>query len=187
MSNTGCLLTYTYLTIHPLPLHFNLESSAAFPTPASYPSPSPLPHHTYTTIAVIGQQSFIHLPFDRTLTTTFSDPIPPSPPPFSPPFSLLYLNANSTITEKKKGWERNQIANVILPLFQDRPLQHINKKGRPVSQCQHCRTMRKARSSHVKCDCGEKTHKCAHLQPTIDGHKGEPTDLDMRDMFSLGT
>ncbi|KAH9886571.1 hypothetical protein F4778DRAFT_773993 [Xylariomycetidae sp. FL2044] len=53
----------------------------------------------------------------------------------------------------------------------DRPLQHINKKGRPVSQCQHCRAMRKSRSSHVKCDCGEKTHKCAHLQQTVEGHK----------------
>ncbi|RYP85738.1 hypothetical protein DL769_000912 [Monosporascus sp. CRB-8-3] len=37
--------------------------------------------------------------------------------------------------------------------------------------------MRKSRSSHVKCDCGEKTHKCAHLQPTMDGHKGELTAL----------
>ncbi|KAI0830019.1 hypothetical protein F5Y06DRAFT_208521 [Hypoxylon sp. FL0890] len=53
----------------------------------------------------------------------------------------------------------------------DRPLQHINKKGRPVSQCQHCRAMRKSRSSHVKCDCGEKTHKCAHLKQTVEGHK----------------
>lgn len=53
----------------------------------------------------------------------------------------------------------------------DRPLQHINKKGRPVSQCQHCRSMRKSRASHVKCDCGEKTHKCAHLQQTVEGHK----------------
>ncbi|KAI1341268.1 hypothetical protein F5Y15DRAFT_29149 [Xylariaceae sp. FL0016] len=53
----------------------------------------------------------------------------------------------------------------------DRPLQHINKKGRPVSQCHHCRAMRKSRSSHVKCDCGEKTHKCAHLQQTVEGHK----------------
>lgn len=52
----------------------------------------------------------------------------------------------------------------------DRPLQHINKKGRPVSQCSHCRAMRKSRSSHVKCDCGEKTSKCAHLQPTVEGH-----------------
>src|SRR4051794_13169815 len=39
----------------------------------------------------------------------------------------------------------------------DRKLQHINKKGRPVSQCQHCRSMRKSRSSHIKCDCGEKS------------------------------
>ncbi|KAI9151646.1 Copper resistance protein CRF1 [Paramyrothecium foliicola] len=53
----------------------------------------------------------------------------------------------------------------------DRPLQHINKKGRPVSQCQHCRAMRKSRAAHIKCDCGEKTSKCAHLQPTVDGHK----------------
>ncbi|KAI1374472.1 hypothetical protein F4677DRAFT_170354 [Hypoxylon crocopeplum] len=53
----------------------------------------------------------------------------------------------------------------------DRPLQHINKKGRPVSQCQHCRAMRKSRSSHIKCDCGEKTHKCAHLKQTVEGHK----------------
>ncbi|KAK7220829.1 hypothetical protein V2G26_008832 [Clonostachys chloroleuca] len=52
----------------------------------------------------------------------------------------------------------------------DRPLQHINKKGRPVSQCSHCRAMRKSRASHVKCDCGEKTSKCAHLQPTVEGH-----------------
>ncbi|KAK4189354.1 hypothetical protein QBC35DRAFT_380478 [Podospora australis] len=53
----------------------------------------------------------------------------------------------------------------------DRPLQHINKKGRPVSQCQHCRAMRKSRSAHIKCDCGEKTHKCIHLRPVVEGHK----------------
>ncbi|KAI9844633.1 MAG: hypothetical protein M1837_005485 [Sclerophora amabilis] len=49
----------------------------------------------------------------------------------------------------------------------DRPLQHINKKGRPVSQCHHCRGLRKSRSAHVKCDCGEKGHsqgQCAHLE-----------------------
>lgn len=31
--------------------------------------------------------------------------------------------------------------------------------------------MRKSRSSHIKCDCGEKTHKCAHLQTTVEGHR----------------
>lgn len=40
----------------------------------------------------------------------------------------------------------------------DRPLTHINKKGRPVSQCPHCRGLRKARASHVACECGVKAH-----------------------------
>lgn len=52
----------------------------------------------------------------------------------------------------------------------DRPLQHINKKGRPVTQCQHCRSQRKNRSAHIKCDCGEKTTKCIHLG-AIEGHR----------------
>jgi len=38
----------------------------------------------------------------------------------------------------------------------DRKLLPIAKKGRPVSQCNHCRSMRKSRSAHVKCDCGER-------------------------------
>ena len=42
---------------------------------------------------------------------------------------------------------------------------HINKKGRPVSQCPHCRGLRRARASHVKCECGEKPH-------TKDDHHG---------------
>ncbi|KAK2745125.1 hypothetical protein FQN57_004032 [Myotisia sp. PD_48] len=43
----------------------------------------------------------------------------------------------------------------------DRPLSHINKKGRPVSQCPHCRGLRKARATHSKCECGEKPHNKA--------------------------
>lgn len=35
--------------------------------------------------------------------------------------------------------------------------------------------MRKSRSAHIKCDCGEKTSKCAHLQQPVEGHKGEPS------------
>ncbi|KAI5302806.1 hypothetical protein KEM56_000336 [Ascosphaera pollenicola] len=31
----------------------------------------------------------------------------------------------------------------------DRPLSHVNKKGRPVSQCQHCRGLRRSKSSHA--------------------------------------
>ncbi|GKT94133.1 copper fist DNA binding domain-containing protein [Colletotrichum tofieldiae] len=35
--------------------------------------------------------------------------------------------------------------------------------------------MRKSRSAHIKCDCGEKTSKCAHLQPTVEGHRALDT------------
>ncbi|TGZ78188.1 copper-fist-domain-containing protein [Ascodesmis nigricans] len=35
----------------------------------------------------------------------------------------------------------------------DRKLVEIAKKGRPVTQCQHCRSLRKSRSTHVKCEC----------------------------------
>jgi hypothetical protein len=56
----------------------------------------------------------------------------------------------------------------------DRPLQHINKKGRPVSQCSHCRTLRKSRSAHVKCDCGNRSHGKGHC-----GHKGDKGNLHL--------
>jgi len=52
----------------------------------------------------------------------------------------------------------------------DRELVLVPKKGRPVTQCQHCRQERKKRSAHVKCDCSEtdKPHhskeKCIHLR-----------------------
>jgi hypothetical protein len=46
----------------------------------------------------------------------------------------------------------------------DRKLNHVNKKGRPVSQCQHCRGLRKVRASHVKCDCGEQGSKNITLE-----------------------
>ncbi|GAA5994372.1 copper fist DNA-binding domain-containing protein [Rhodotorula paludigena] len=34
-----------------------------------------------------------------------------------------------------------------------RPLTEIRSKGRPTSQCSHCRELRKTRSVHGKCDC----------------------------------
>ncbi|KAH7925334.1 copper-fist-domain-containing protein, partial [Leucogyrophana mollusca] len=36
----------------------------------------------------------------------------------------------------------------------DRPLFEIKKKGRPVTQCEHCRELRKTKQVHVKCLCG---------------------------------
>ncbi|KAF1938786.1 hypothetical protein EJ02DRAFT_271211 [Clathrospora elynae] len=44
----------------------------------------------------------------------------------------------------------------------DRDLHHINPKGRPVKQCEHCRGARKSKSHHAKCDCGDKKDKDAH-------------------------
>nr|BAM63495.1 ACE1 transcription factor [Polyporus brumalis] len=38
----------------------------------------------------------------------------------------------------------------------DRPLFEIKKKGRPVTQCEHCRELRKTRQIHVKCVCDSK-------------------------------
>jgi hypothetical protein len=35
----------------------------------------------------------------------------------------------------------------------DRPLYEIKKKGRPVTQCEHCRELRKTKQVHVKCSC----------------------------------
>ncbi|EMD37150.1 hypothetical protein CERSUDRAFT_115065 [Gelatoporia subvermispora B] len=38
----------------------------------------------------------------------------------------------------------------------DRPLFEIKRKGRPVTQCDHCRELRKTKQVHVKCMCGVK-------------------------------
>ncbi|KAJ8700884.1 copper-binding transcription factor [Pleurotus ostreatus] len=35
----------------------------------------------------------------------------------------------------------------------DRPLFEIKRKGRPVTQCEHCRELRKTKQVHVKCIC----------------------------------
>ncbi|GAB7360521.1 hypothetical protein MBLNU230_g8470t1 [Neophaeotheca triangularis] len=70
-----------------------------------------------------------------------------------------------------------------LTLEPDRELVLVPKKGRPVTQCQHCRIERKKRSAHVKCDCGEadKPHhpkeKCIHLREAEERIKqGLPSD-----------
>lgn len=76
----------------------------------------------------------------------------------------------------KKEKSNSPLMACLIILGLDRPLTHINKKGRPVSQCTHCRGLRKSRAAHVKCDCGEKTHtkeECMHLE------RGDPkSELD---------
>ncbi|KAI0079056.1 copper-fist-domain-containing protein, partial [Panus rudis PR-1116 ss-1] len=41
----------------------------------------------------------------------------------------------------------------------DRPLFEVKKKGRPVSQCEQCRELRKTRQVHSKCICATKDTK----------------------------
>ncbi|KAJ8590511.1 hypothetical protein M405DRAFT_896906 [Rhizopogon salebrosus TDB-379] len=48
----------------------------------------------------------------------------------------------------------------------DRPLFEIKKKGRPVTQCEHCRELRKTKQVHVKCSCGAQDHPAAELSHT---------------------
>ncbi|GJN69363.1 hypothetical protein PLICBS_003411 [Purpureocillium lilacinum] len=51
----------------------------------------------------------------------------------------------------------------------DRPLQLIKKKGRPVSQCNHCRSMRQSRSAHVKCECAKRAREGRLDAATVNG------------------
>ncbi|KAI9297686.1 copper-fist-domain-containing protein [Neoconidiobolus thromboides FSU 785] len=38
----------------------------------------------------------------------------------------------------------------------DRPQIEIRKKGRPITQCAHCRELRKTKKLHIKCICAER-------------------------------
>lgn len=45
----------------------------------------------------------------------------------------------------------------------DRPLVSIVKRGRQISQCNHCRDLRKTNQSHVKCTCAIASGKFSAL------------------------
>ncbi|CUM66343.1 uncharacterized protein PRCAT00004006001 [Priceomyces carsonii] len=53
----------------------------------------------------------------------------------------------------------------------DQPLTMIKPKGRPASQCQHCREQRKHKSLHVSCMCGKKGKSPAVHQASCACHK----------------
>lgn len=46
----------------------------------------------------------------------------------------------------------------------DRPLIRIEKKGRPITQCAHCRGLRESRTTHIKCECGKNIYDEANFQ-----------------------
>ncbi|KAG8705723.1 hypothetical protein FRC11_008837, partial [Ceratobasidium sp. 423] len=52
----------------------------------------------------------------------------------------------------------------------DRALFEIKKKGRPVTQCDHCRELRKTKQVHVRCSCDSKPD--GTQAPKVPGKKG---------------
>jgi hypothetical protein len=47
----------------------------------------------------------------------------------------------------------------------DRPLFEIKKKGRPVTQCEHCRELRRTKQVHVKCICESRDDTAKPSEP----------------------
>ncbi|CAK5271082.1 unnamed protein product [Mycena citricolor] len=56
----------------------------------------------------------------------------------------------------------------------DRPLFEIKKKGRPVTQCEHCRELRKTKQVHVKCICESKEPPSPTSSCSAPKKKGTP-------------
>ncbi|KAG2749682.1 hypothetical protein P692DRAFT_20833109 [Suillus brevipes Sb2] len=56
----------------------------------------------------------------------------------------------------------------------DRPLFEIKKKGRPVTQCEHCRELRKTKQVHVKCSCGSQDQGTPGAHEASHSKKGTP-------------
>ncbi|KAI0633989.1 hypothetical protein C8Q77DRAFT_718414 [Trametes polyzona] len=68
----------------------------------------------------------------------------------------------------------------------DRPLFEIKKKGRPVTQCEHCRELRKTRQIHVKCVCESKDGVYGTSGP-VEGSSGQGgTKVPARAAFPSG-
>ncbi|KAI8327045.1 copper fist DNA binding domain-containing protein, partial [Choanephora cucurbitarum] len=49
---------------------------------------------------------------------------------------------------------------------QDRPLMVLAKRGRQITQCSHCRDLRKSMNSHIKCTCA--THSKSSIKLTLE-------------------
>lgn len=48
-----------------------------------------------------------------------------------------------------------------------RELVEIKAKGRPVTQCEHCRELRKTKQVHVKCLCGTSPSSSTTTTPNV--------------------
>jgi hypothetical protein len=72
----------------------------------------------------------------------------PALPPISPLTMVLVSDKKYACETCIKGHRSSACKHT------DRPLFEIKKKGRPVTQCDHCRELRKTKQVHVKCLCG---------------------------------
>ncbi|TFK20627.1 copper-fist-domain-containing protein, partial [Coprinopsis marcescibilis] len=54
----------------------------------------------------------------------------------------------------------------------ERPLFEIKKKGRPITQCEHCRELRKTKQVHVKCICETKSEVLLLCSPSPGNKSG---------------
>ena len=89
-------------------------------------------------------------------------------------FVCLSASQRSSLKEKSTPgtsalWQKSRIRRRLTPCSDtcikghrssackhtDRPLFEIQKKGRPVTQCSHCRELRKTKQVHIKCNCGD--------------------------------
>ncbi|KAI0320393.1 copper fist DNA binding domain-containing protein [Amylostereum chailletii] len=83
-----------------------------------------------------------------------------------PPCSQVFLNDKKYSCEPCIKGHRSSTCK-----HTDRPLFEIKKKGRPVTQCEHCRELRKTKQVHVKCICEGKS-------PNEDAPKRKKDDLN---------
>jgi hypothetical protein len=75
--------------------------------------------------------------------------------PFTPPDIASY-NSNLSLAV-------NHVSK-----HNDRPLFEVKKKGRPVTQCEHCRELRKTKQVHVKCTCDGRVEEPVTIPSTVE-------------------
>ncbi|KAK6508874.1 hypothetical protein TWF481_003641 [Arthrobotrys musiformis] len=82
------------------------------------------------------------------VTTTHATEVPPFKLHKLKPTSMMVIDGVTWACETCIRGHRAASCNHI-----ERPLKPLGKKGRPVSQCHHCRSLRSSRSLHTRCKC----------------------------------
>ncbi|KAG9325083.1 hypothetical protein KVV02_008555 [Mortierella alpina] len=79
---------------------------------------------------------------------------------------MVFLNGQKFACATCIKGHRSTTCNHGYPYFyigivSERPLHEIKKKGRPSTQCPHCKELRKAKQVHVRCICGREEGSAA--------------------------